>query len=381
MCDSPCTVLAPPLLTKAAREDVVRTTLGMYNKRLDPTQLDLLVSNEGSQNPFWLSLACQELRVFGVFETVTARIKELESTVDGLLGQVLKRVVEEDSSGLVRQALVFLACGLGGLSEPELLDLLGTPNCKGADRVITPLPMAEWSPIMLRARPFILNSGSGSLALLNSVITSKILDTFGAEHAQGREGLEIETYTRMTDYFEFHSSEGCRNNKFPQFLYYTRDHPRIISFLRDKTRPPVSDSIFRKLLHSVRCKTIFNTMRVGNSAFPVPERMCMGCGIKATFSNGRIANSCACFLCGRILFTQNMRPSTGFPPGFAPKMGEKLVYRCRQHSDYTHIPNAAAVKCLVCKCLLGTSAQCFPVMTCISCAMTGMAGLGCCELV
>ncbi len=30
-----------------------------------PLQMELLVTNKGSENPFWLTLACQELRVFG----------------------------------------------------------------------------------------------------------------------------------------------------------------------------------------------------------------------------------------------------------------------------------------------------------------------------
>lgn len=45
-------------------------------------QMDLLLSKEASANPLWLSIACEELRVFGLFSKVTEMIKGL---ADGLL--------------------------------------------------------------------------------------------------------------------------------------------------------------------------------------------------------------------------------------------------------------------------------------------------------
>lgn len=49
----------------------------MYNKRLDDDQLDTLVEKKGSSNPLWLTLACEELRVFGKFETLKGKIESL----------------------------------------------------------------------------------------------------------------------------------------------------------------------------------------------------------------------------------------------------------------------------------------------------------------
>ena len=49
----------------------------MYNKRLDDNQLDTLVSKQGSSNPLWLTLACEELRVFGQFEELIDKIENL----------------------------------------------------------------------------------------------------------------------------------------------------------------------------------------------------------------------------------------------------------------------------------------------------------------
>ena len=45
-------------------------------QKLDVEQLRLLVSAPGALNPLWLSLSCEELRVFGVFEKVTEHIQK-----------------------------------------------------------------------------------------------------------------------------------------------------------------------------------------------------------------------------------------------------------------------------------------------------------------
>ena len=40
-----------------------------------------LLSKKGSSNPLWLSIACEELRIFGVFDKVTEKIDNLADDV------------------------------------------------------------------------------------------------------------------------------------------------------------------------------------------------------------------------------------------------------------------------------------------------------------
>lgn len=63
--------------------------LTKFNKRLDSVQMDCLLAKEASANPLWLSIACEELRVFGLFSKVTEMIKDL---ADGLLEYVKNRI-------------------------------------------------------------------------------------------------------------------------------------------------------------------------------------------------------------------------------------------------------------------------------------------------
>lgn len=61
---------------------IVRDVLGRYNKSLDLDQMVSVLAKESSANPLWLSIACEELRVFGDFYRVTEKVSSLR---DGLL--------------------------------------------------------------------------------------------------------------------------------------------------------------------------------------------------------------------------------------------------------------------------------------------------------
>ena len=56
--------------------------LGKFNKKLDMDQIFSLLTKTASENPLWLSIACEELRVFGDFRQVSDKINSLP---DGLL--------------------------------------------------------------------------------------------------------------------------------------------------------------------------------------------------------------------------------------------------------------------------------------------------------
>jgi len=63
-------------------QQIVDELLGRYNKRLDAEQMSSLLAKQSSENPLWLSIACEELRVFGQFRELSDKINHL---ADGLL--------------------------------------------------------------------------------------------------------------------------------------------------------------------------------------------------------------------------------------------------------------------------------------------------------
>lgn len=64
---------------------MVSSTLWKHGQMLDRTagndQMSLLVTKPGSQLPLYLMLACDELRLFGVFESLTRYVRELPGRI------------------------------------------------------------------------------------------------------------------------------------------------------------------------------------------------------------------------------------------------------------------------------------------------------------
>ncbi len=63
-------------------QEIVKGMLGKYNKQLDVEQEKSLLDKSSSENPLWLSIACEELRVFGQFRQINDKINQM---ADGLL--------------------------------------------------------------------------------------------------------------------------------------------------------------------------------------------------------------------------------------------------------------------------------------------------------
>jgi len=60
---------------------IVRETLAPYRKKLDESafnnQMKYIISKKDSGLPLFLVLACQELRVFGIFEKISQKLQEV----------------------------------------------------------------------------------------------------------------------------------------------------------------------------------------------------------------------------------------------------------------------------------------------------------------
>ena len=63
-------------------QDIISEMLGKYNKRRDMDQMINLLGKRSSENPLWLSIACEELRVYGNYRGVGDKINSMS---DGLL--------------------------------------------------------------------------------------------------------------------------------------------------------------------------------------------------------------------------------------------------------------------------------------------------------
>ena len=161
-------VEAPPL-SLHDRSEFVRRRLAPFRKTLDESpfnnQLKLLVTKKEGGNPLFLILACEELRLSGVFEQMTEKIKRMSGTVVRLVEEVLKRLETDVGTNLVSCAFQLLVCARSGLREMDIKHITSRSFPKEA----TPLKLAHlWRSLM----PFLLlcDASTGAMSLSNQVL-------------------------------------------------------------------------------------------------------------------------------------------------------------------------------------------------------------------
>lgn len=59
------------------RKEFITFYFNRFNKKLDIEQTKAFVSHKGSSSPLWLSLACDEVRLFGIYESLTTYVRGL----------------------------------------------------------------------------------------------------------------------------------------------------------------------------------------------------------------------------------------------------------------------------------------------------------------
>ena len=208
--------LPVPDLSDDDRLRIIRELPSVFCKTLDADQVRLLLANPATRNPLFLTVALEELRVFGSFEALPlaiARLPQLgapeiagdiDQALDRLFRQVLDRLDRESgrvTPGLVPALLSLLACSRDGLSEPELGGLLA--------RVLTALDPADragQTQVVLRqVRPYLQRKGAQGTVLVDFYHRSlwkAVVGQYAATQAQrGRLHVEIADYFDTLDFF------------------------------------------------------------------------------------------------------------------------------------------------------------------------------------
>jgi WD40 repeat protein len=149
-------IVVPPLKDEE-RFEIAQAVPSLSAKALDAKQIGLLLANAATTNPLFLLVALEELRGFGSYEQLNARIAALPrdgDTVTALFIQVIERLEEEFGDELTRTVLSLLASARRGLSERELQELLSQSAIAGhlsASRVVENL-----FPVLRQLRPYLL---------------------------------------------------------------------------------------------------------------------------------------------------------------------------------------------------------------------------------
>lgn len=121
---SSCNLLSVELLSHSERRAIVEKRLGARGKELSDTQLALLVNKTEAVKPLYLTIACEELCIYGNYDMLTETIQYLPPNVPDLLQQVLKRLEVDVGREIVTRAFAALASVEDGLLPRELRILL-----------------------------------------------------------------------------------------------------------------------------------------------------------------------------------------------------------------------------------------------------------------
>jgi hypothetical protein len=370
-------------LDMTVRSQIIESRLGRFNKQLSPVQMETLMQHPGIGELKWLILACEELRMFGAFETVTDYIKQMPDTVKGLLRRSLSRNMSAATSYgdgvtclLMKDALLLCLVEEGGLRERELMDVLTvrlqTLDIKG--RTMTHIAYAEWSVVHLFIKALVRlmphNDGS-NLLVLASVDAKQVVETF---FDVVNNIVLMKTYiTLLADYFEPSVDDERRQQTYPQLLLRLGDLPRLFAFKDREEFELVPYSIRSGVVRALRCVDRFST--VGHIK-PQLERMCIPCTMKISRGRSRLQS---CFLCGCRVFTTQ---SAVDRESLRLWGQESLVYRCRSHNMDAWITGFVQ-RCCGCRTSLVKEVSFSrAVIKCTSCSIGDVPfSFRCCQLV
>ncbi|XP_071840216.1 TPR repeat-containing protein DDB_G0287407-like [Apostichopus japonicus] len=252
----PTEVTVTPLDMKS-RQAIVTEMLGQYNKRLDAEQMSSLLSKNSSQNPLWLAIACEELRVYGEFSKVTDKINSLQDGLLNLLAQVFDRFEEENGGNLLTATLCLLEASQTGLLEVELLSILGDednlmPSSESEagkekaskeqfekEKVNQPLAAIKWAAIYRGLRPFLRpfgDSGEGRLDFYHRSLSKAVRRKY-FNHESDDPNLEASGslwwHKKLADYFENVTNIERKVEEYPTQLCKIKDKKRLSDCLSD----------------------------------------------------------------------------------------------------------------------------------------------------
>jgi len=214
-----------PLPDVAERARMIDQFFQHYRKEGEGRKLrDRIANADGSENPLFLRTVLEELRQFGSFEQLPAKVGEYlaAATPEELFRLVLARWREDFDADrdLVRRALSLLWAARQGLSEVEWRELLGTSD--------EPLLHQLWSPLFLAMEPH-LALRAGLHAFGHEYLLRAVEAEFMTTEADRRTA-----HLALGDYFEAQKKMSPRKAaEWPWQLHAAESWTRLETALTD----------------------------------------------------------------------------------------------------------------------------------------------------
>ena len=207
------------------RKKLIVDYLAQYTKALSGARIERIASADQTSKPLYLRALLDELRLYGDHYTLDQRIEHYltAATVGELYEKILQRYEEDyerDRPGLVRESMSLLWAARKGLSETELLELLGENN--------EPLPRARWSPLYLAAESSLV-SRSGLIGFGHDYFRQAIGHKYLPTDAQ-----QEQSHLQLAGYFEGHGPGARMIDELPWQLSEAKSWRRLSELLADE---------------------------------------------------------------------------------------------------------------------------------------------------
>jgi tetratricopeptide (TPR) repeat protein len=205
------------------RKQLIREYLALSTKALDRDQVERIANAAQCRNPLFLRVLLDELRLFGLYERLGEQIDGYlkATTIPDLYTLILKRCeqdYERERPGLVRDSMSLLWASRRGLSETELMELLGVGG--------QPLPRIYWSVLYLALEQSFLNNG-GLIGFSHDYMRQAVQDYYLLD-----ETLQKSAHLHLADYFETRSGLSPRClDELPWQLLQAQEWKRLNDLL------------------------------------------------------------------------------------------------------------------------------------------------------
>ncbi|XP_074643679.1 TPR repeat-containing protein DDB_G0287407-like [Tubulanus polymorphus] len=242
-----------------SRKEIITEMLSRYHRVLTLPQLTTLLRKQSSENPLWLSFACEELRLVEDTQDLTEKIESLPEGLLNLLEEVLSRFESEPDGHLIQATLCLLEASAAGLLECELVSILS------ADRnLMPPSPYEEkdelecsekeksqssqneahiekrWVSVFQSIKPFVRPYGDGSdgrIDFHHRAVSKAVRTKYFRQGSCDEDDISVNTHywwhSKLADFFENVKNIDRKVEEYPHQLKKLGDTGRLARCLTD----------------------------------------------------------------------------------------------------------------------------------------------------
>jgi len=206
-------------LNREKQKELVDGYLGIYGKKLT-YDVDELLRHDMTQNTLFLRTLLEEIRLLGVYETISSDISEYLKAKDvkELFVKIFRRYERDYDAVLIREVLSLLYNSRDGLSQNSLLEIM--EQTKEVDRY-------RFYPMILALEEHLVSHGG-----LYRFFHDYIKDAVESRYLVNDE-LKNHYKRELVEYFEKQEIDNQRVRELPFQLFSLQDRDRLYAILID----------------------------------------------------------------------------------------------------------------------------------------------------